>query len=64
MPECLESLKQLPEPCCSAGSREIAPWRAQGWLGPHGAAHTQPPRGGRAAPGWPQEQFLPGKRRQ
>lgn len=36
MPECLESLKQLPEPRCSTGSQETAAWWAQGWLGTHG----------------------------
>lgn len=64
MPECLESLKQLPAPHCSAGSWKIAAWWAREQLGPCGAAHTQPSLGGRAVPGWPQEQFLPAERRQ
>lgn len=63
MPECLESLEQLPEPCCSTGPWEVAPWQGWEWLGPHQVAHTQPPQGGRAALGWPQKQFLPGERR-
>lgn len=36
MPECLESLKQLPKPHCSTGSWKIAPWWARGQLRPCG----------------------------